>query len=370
MDIAIVAVLVVLGQLEVWNGLGATHRQGPAWAQAGAYAIGPLFLLWRRARPVEAFVGLTAVAVVEFALAGSPEGMGVQLPATVAAYSVARWEQRHPPWWGLALVGVYGVSWVLLDPLSTTWGDRAGGLFWVSTVVISWFVGALVRSRVQNAEQRREARAARAEQAVAEERNRIARELHDVIGHSVSVMTVQAAAVRRRLAPEQIAEREALESVEAVGREALTEMRRMVGVLRGASGVPTREPPPTLADADRLADKIRAAGLAVHVSVTGTPRPLAPGLDLTAYRLLQEGLTNALRHADGPSRADVCIAYGPEMLQLAVRDDGRPVVGRHEPGHGLLGLRERVAAYGGELQARPRAGGGFELLVTLPLVLA
>jgi signal transduction histidine kinase len=139
-------------------------------------------------------------------------------------------------------------------------------------------------------------------------------------------------------------------------------------VLRGADGEVNREPPPGLAQLDRLVDKFRAAGLPVTLSVTGTARPLAPGLDLTAYRMVQEGLTNALRHANSPERAEVSIAYGADCLELAVRDDGAPPGAEIEPGNGLLGMRERVAVYGGTLVARPRAQRGFELLATLPLV--
>jgi signal transduction histidine kinase len=370
LDVGIALVVLVLGQVEVWNGAGATHRQGPAWAQALVYAVGAALLVLRRVRPLETLAALTAAYAVEFALVGSPEGFGVALPFWIAAYSVGRWERRRPAWWGLVLISLFGLAWIFFDPLAVTWADRFGAVSWVSTMVVAWLLGALVRSQLQNAEQRRQARAERAGRAVVEERNRIARELHDVLGHSVSVMTVQAAAVRRRLAPEQAAEREALESVEAVGRQALAEMRRMVGVLREADETASRQPPPSLADATRLVEQVRAAGLPVELVVTGSPRPLAPGLDLTAYRLLQEGLTNALRHADSPRRAEVSIEYAPEALRLAVRDDGRPVDAGSEAGHGLLGLRERVAAYGGELTARPRPGGGFELLATLPAVTA
>jgi signal transduction histidine kinase len=183
-------------------------------------------------------------------------------------------------------------------------------------------------------------------------------------------MTVQASAVRRRLTPAQDVEREALETVERVGREALAEMRRMVGVLREAGLDPDREPPPGLAQVPGLVEKVRATGLPVELTVTGDPRPLPGGLDLTAYRLLQEGLTNTLRHAEDPGRAEVSITYGEGSLELAVRDDGGSTPRDAEAGHGLLGLRERVAVYGGDLVARPRDGGGFELLATLPLELA
>jgi signal transduction histidine kinase len=204
---------------------------------------------------------------------------------------------------------------------------------------------------------------------VAEERTRIARELHDVIGHSVSVMTVQASAARRRLHAEQVVERQALETVEATGREALAEMRRMVGVLRRSDIDSGLEPPPGLDQVDRLVEKFRTAGLPVTVSVTGDARQLAPGLELTAYRLVQEGLTNTLRHARNPQRAEVTIAYGADRVELTVRDDGQapaPSASPAEAGSGLLGMRERVALYRGSLTSRARPEGGFELVATLP----
>jgi signal transduction histidine kinase len=176
--------------------------------------------------------------------------------------------------------------------------------------------------------------------------------------------------VRRRLTPDQSAERQALETVETVGREALAEMRRMVGVLRQSGDGTELEPTPGLEQVDHLAEKFRTAGLPVVLSVTGETRDLAPGLDLTAYRLVQEGLTNTLRHARNPGHAEVAIDYGEDRIELAVRDDGDHPVGSTpttEAGNGLLGMRERVAVYGGSLVARVRPEGGFELVATLPL---
>jgi signal transduction histidine kinase len=365
-DAVIAASFSVLGMLEAFAGVGATHRQGPHWVQAALYIVTALLLVLRRVEPMTCLLAILVVSVTEFAIVGSPEGQGIMFPAMVAAYSVARWERRRPAWWGLVLVVVLWLAWVGLDPMDHDLAQRAQGLIWLFPWVIAWLVGALVRSQLANAEQRREARAQRATRAVAEERNRIARELHDVIGHSVSVMTVQASAVRRRLDPKQTVEREALETVEAVGREALVEMRRMVGVLRKAGDHTDREPPPGLDQLARLVEQFRSAGLPVEVSVSGDARPLAPGLDLTAYRLIQEGLTNTLRHGVGVRRTDVSIDYAPQRLCLAIRDDGQPVGQLAEAGNGLLGMKERVGVYGGDLLARPRADGGFELVATLP----
>ncbi|WP_329482877.1 histidine kinase [Kribbella sp. NBC_01484] len=366
-DVTIALVVASLGVLEAFWGMGATHRQGPHWAEALLYVVTGALLVLRRRNPLACLTAILVVSAAEFAVFGSPEGQGVAIPSIVAAYSVARWERRRPAWWGLVLVVLLWVVWAGLDPSNPTLEAKAPALIWLSPWVIAWLVGALVRSQLQNAEQRRLAREQWASRAVAEERNRIARELHDVIGHSVSVMTVQASAVRRRLAPEQSVEREALETVEAVGREALVEMRRMVGMLRQPGDTTDREPPPGLAQIDRLLQKFRSGGLTVGLHVTGVQRPVAPGLDLTAYRLIQEGLTNTLRHAPTSTRVEVSIEYRDEQLEVAVRNDGQAAVTGTQAGHGLLGLKERVAVYGGSLLARPRQQGGFELVATMPL---
>ncbi|TCC54424.1 sensor histidine kinase [Kribbella pittospori] len=373
-DVAVAAVVGLLGQLEAWWGIGATHRQGPLWAQSLLYAVTALLLVVRRVRPLTVLVAVVAVSAAEFALFGSPEGDGVALASLVAIYSVGRYVEARRAVLGLVLGVALWVSWAGFDPLNDDLAERFDAVVWLAPWVIAWLVGALVRMTLLYREQRRVTRAQAASRAVAEERNRIARELHDVIGHSVSVMTVQASAVRRRLTDEQVAEREALETVEAVGREALAEMRRMVGVLRhgeDTSADQEREPVPGLDQLDRLVGKFRSAGLPVELLVTGEARSLAPGLDLTAYRLVQEGLTNTFRHAQNPHRAEVMIDYGLDRLQLAVRDDGqpsRPAQAQHrEAGNGLLGLRERVAIYGGSLVAQTRPEGGFELVAMLPL---
>jgi signal transduction histidine kinase len=177
-------------------------------------------------------------------------------------------------------------------------------------------------------------------------------------------MTVQASAVRRLMRPDQAKERAALETVEAAGREALSEMRRMVSVLRSGEDAPNLAPPPTLDQLDRLADDFRRAGLEVVLEPEGSGDPLPPGLDLTAYRLVQEALTNTLRHA-GATRVVVGVDHGDDALVISVRDNGTGPNGA-PPGTGLLGMRERVAVYGGTLTAGAADGGGFELRVELP----
>jgi signal transduction histidine kinase len=209
------------------------------------------------------------------------------------------------------------------------------------------------------------ARTAAAERAVAEERARIARELHDVIAHSVSVMTVQAGAVRRLLQPEQERERLALEAIESTGREALTEMRRLVGLLRRQGAIPEFSPQPSMRAVDVLVGTIREAGLLVDLAVEGEPTELAPGVDLAAYRVVQEALTNALKYA-GPARAWVTVRWREADLELEIANDGSSEVGGDGRGHGLVGLRERVALVGGSIDSGPRSGGGFVVTARLP----
>jgi signal transduction histidine kinase len=238
---------------------------------------------------------------------------------------------------------------------------------------IIWTIAFALGRKFQEADEARE-RAARAERereeralaAVSEERARIARELHDVVGHSVSVMTVQASAVRRLLRPEQERERESLLIVEQTGREALAEMRRMVGVLRRPEEAPALAPQPSLEHLDKLVEQAREAGLPVELRIEGDPLPLPAGLDLTAYRLVQEGLTNALKHARA-ERAQVLVRYSDGDIEVTVSDDGRGAGSGDGGGHGLVGIRERVAVYGGELEAGPRPEGGYRLRARLPL---
>ena len=365
-DVLLAGAVLAASQAEAWTGTFATHRQGPHWAQAAAYAVAALALLLRRVAPLRCALLVCGALVIDFVAFGSPEGFGVAMIPLVAAYSVANGEERRPALWGLASVVAMGVVWVALDPETVTRTQTVQASVWMSPWVIAWLLGAYLRTRrlyVEGLVREREDRAA---VAVAEERGRIARELHDVIGHSVSVMTVQASAVRRLMRPDQVKERIALEAVEATGREALAEMRRMVSVLRSQDGRPDLAPPPTLGQVERLVEDFRRAGLAVTLESEGDPVALPPGLDLTAYRLIQEGLTNTLRHA-GATRASVRVCYRPDSLLLCVRDDGRGPLATSLDGTGLLGMRERVGVYGGELAAGAADGGGYELRAELPL---
>jgi signal transduction histidine kinase len=252
---------------------------------------------------------------------------------------------------------------------------RSGvGNFVVASIIfaIVWTIAFGVGRKSLEADEAKE-RAARAERereeraraAVAEERARIARELHDVVGHSVSVMTVQASGVRRLLRPDQEREREALLVVERTGREALAEMRRMVGVLRRPEEAPALAPQPSLEHVNRLVEQARDSGLPVELRIDGDAIQLPAGVDLTAYRLVQEGLTNTLKHAQA-TRAEVLVSYGEDHIEVTVTDDGTGVGNGDGGGHGLVGMRERVSVYGGELDAGPQHDGGYRLRAKLP----
>jgi signal transduction histidine kinase len=249
-----------------------------------------------------------------------------------------------------------------------------GSVPWIAGFfTAAWLAGFFLGSRTrQNAELRERAerleleREIQARTAVAEERARIARELHDIVGHSVSVMTVQASAVRRLLREDQEREREALQTVEDTGRAALAEMRRLVGVLRRPEEAPALVPQPSLEYVDKLVAQTREAGLDTKLTLEGNPTELPQGIDLTAYRFVQEGLTNAIKHANA-KHAEVVVRYANGTVELVVRDDGSGDGNGGGSGHGLVGIRERVAVYGGELSAGPRPEGGYELRARLPV---
>ena len=344
----------------------------PMWFAVPAVAVVVLTLLFRRRFPFAAPASLWLIA----AALSFVDGRLVVFPVTVyvagmvATFLLGNLPDGRQACLGLAVVLV-AITIIVVNNPDHAAGDYAvPGLF---TVV--WLAGLALRARATHAEAA-EQRAAWLEQtreqdarrAIAEERARIARELHDVVAHSVSVMTVQSSAVRRLLTPEQEKERHALLTVEQTGREALAEMRRLVGVLRTDDReAPSRAPQPGLADVQALVAHAHETGLRVDLRIEGEPVRLPAGIDLTAYRLVQEGLTNTIKHASA-EHAEVRVRYGSGHLEVEVVDDGRGVNGRGDGGgHGLLGMRERVSIYGGDLDVGPRTEGGFRLLARLPV---
>ena len=247
-----------------------------------------------------------------------------------------------------------------------------------ATYAVAWGLGTYARSRREytNVVEERASLMERehemlAREAVADERARIARELHDIVGHALNLIVIQSGGAQRVFESKPQLARDSLASIESTGRHALTDMERMLGMLRGTE-TPGEElsPQPGLDDVVRLATRVSDAGLPVHVSVEGTPVALPPSVNLTAYRIIQEALTNALKHA-GPAHASVTIRYAPDNLHLTITDDGRgdagQAAGDDGGGRGLIGMKERVAVFGGELSVGPRPEGGFRVHASLPL---
>jgi signal transduction histidine kinase len=344
--------------------------EGPLWFDLLAVLATVLPLFARRRFPFAAPVAVgVAVGLSSFVDKTFVYELVPAVAGTAAVFLVGMVRERSQAVAGLAAgIGVVAVA-AHNDPT----GGPANFIFFSIVFSIVWTIGFAIGRQFQAADEAKEraaqaerAREERARAAVADERARIARELHDVVGHSVSVMTVQASAVRRLLRPHQERQREALLVVEQTGREALAEMRRMVGVLRRPEEAPALAPQPSLEHLDKLIEHAREAGLPVELSIEGTPEQLPAGIDLTAYRLVQEGLTNALKHAQA-RHADVLVRYGDGHVEVTVSDDGHGVGSGDGGGHGLVGMRERVSVYGGKLEAGPREGGGFQLRARLPL---
>jgi signal transduction histidine kinase len=321
---------------------------------------------------------------------GAVLGIGVASGLAVAALGVS------PIVLGIAIlvavysVAAYGTRWVSLAGLAAAELGSAAvqltpGRFQAPTVVsnalvigAAWLLGHFVgvrrayTARLEQAAELARTRAELARRAVVEERLRLARELHDVVAHSISVIAVQSG-VGAHVAdtqPEEAAK--ALAAIEVTSRAALTELRRLLGVLRQDSE-PQGDlaPVPGLAELDGLLVEVAKAGLAVKLRVEGTPSQLPAGVDLSAYRIVQEALTNVVKHA-GPARAQVLVCYGDQDVAVEVTDDGRGVTaptgdGRAGVGHGLIGMRERVQVFGGDLEVGPRPGGGFRVAARLPL---
>jgi signal transduction histidine kinase len=352
---------------------GLDHPSGPVhWFEVVAIGAAVLTLLGRRRFPFAAPAALWLVSSALSFLDGQliVNQAGIFVAGMGAAVLLGNQRAARNAYLGLAIV-LGGAALVVVNETGPA-GDEL-----VSIPVlfgIGWLAGFSLRERTQRTEAA-EDRALRAERereaaarlAVAEERGRIARELHDVVAHAVSVMCLQVGAVRHRMPAAMAEDRDTLRHVEDAGRTALAEMRRLLDSMREEGDPAELAPHPGLADLDRLAGDIGAAGLPVRVQVRGEPVSLPPGLDLSAYRIVQEGLTNSLRHS-GAAGAAVTVEYTGDELRLEVRDDGtgpRTHVDGH--GHGLVGIRERVKVFGGEMSAGPAPGGGFLVLARLPL---
>jgi signal transduction histidine kinase len=375
-DWALALGLAVLFQIEVWT-IDPPHPPGDVGsdvfssterAVAGAAGLVlALSLAWRRRAPLIVLaVAIAASVVANFAVvldaATTPA-----VALVVAVYSVGAHAERVREWIGLAGVAAL-IAANAAEQLSL------GDLLLIAMILGgAWLAGRAMRHRRErertlerltvDLEREREEKA---RAAVAEERVRIARELHDVVAHAISVIVLQARGGRRSLATDPAEARVALNTIEEMGTQALAEMRRLLGMLRRDDEEIALAPQPSLRYLDTLAAQIREAGLPVDFSVEGEPIELPPGVDLSAYRIVQEALTNALKHA-GPATARVVVRYGKDDLELEIADTGPGAAASDGEGHGLVGMRERVSLYGGRLETGPRDGGGFAVRARLPL---
>jgi signal transduction histidine kinase len=368
LDFGLPLVLAVAGLIELMT---SSDIDAP-WPIQIVFALGTTVpLLWRRRAPLAVLVvvfGSIAVADMTYDIANNASSPFAGL--LVATYASGAYTSRRDGWIAAGLIGA-----AVLAMAVTNGEDVLGDVVFVGGIMYAvWGAATIVRSRqeiagalaVRTLELEHE-REENAKLAVAEERARIARELHDVVAHNLSIMVLQAGAERRAIGDERPQTTEALATIEDTGRTAMAEMRRLLGMLRRTDDELALAPQPSLRYLDDLVSQVRDAGLPVDLRVEGAPRAVAPGVDLSAYRIIQEALTNALKHA-GPARARVTVRYGDNELDIEIADDG---AGAAAPvpagGHGLVGMRERVALFGGDLAAGRRLSGGYVVRAKLPL---
>lgn len=368
LDWLIAVALAVALQLQ----LALRDEGGVAFVDVAGGLLLTLPLAARRRAPlaVAAVFGATAILNAAFdggLFEGEPPPLASLLAGAIAFYSAGAYlEDRR----ALAGVGI-GVVSVWSGVLLSGEIDVQSFLFSAGLVIVApWLAGRTSRSRALRVAALEREQRQRELNAVAEERTRIARELHDVIAHNVGLMVVQAQGARRVLDRDPERAREALETVERTGRTALGEMRRSLGALRKPDSDVPLAPQPGVEGLGALLEQARRSGLEVELVTEGDPAPLPPGVDLSVYRIVQEALTNTLKHA-GPVHARVEVRYGGDVLELEISDDGAPgqpsQAGGSDGGHGLVGMRERVALHGGQLHADRRLEGGFVVRASLPL---
>jgi signal transduction histidine kinase len=368
---ALIVVLALTGALGTVTRPDDDRPTDPLLVGLEAAAVGVMILglLLRRRAPFVVPAGTWLISAgLSFLDGRLIVGQGaVSIAGMIAAVLLGNLGEARKARAGLIIIVACATTVIYNDPTHSV-----GSLFFVPVLfAVGWLVGFALHERAEQTEAA-EQRAARAEReresaaklAVAEERARIARELHDVVAHAVSVMVLQVGAVRHRM-PEGAADREALHNVEHAGRTALAEMRRLLGAMRRDDDELELSPQPGLEMLPALIEDVRATGLDVRLQIDGEPRVLSRGLDLSAYRILQEGLTNVLKHAHARV-ACVRVHYGLTRLELEVGDDGQGPTRSDGFGHGLVGIGERVKIYGGELTAG-RTDAGFALSVWLPL---
>jgi YD repeat-containing protein len=370
-------ILIVLGAVEAAVEVAARHDalhhpRTSSWFAAPAIALVILPLLARRrlpfATPTAVWLMAAAVSFVDGRLIVFP--VSAFLAGMAASFLLGSLRDELQGRLGLAVV-LSGSAIVVYNNPSHALGELILIPFLFGIV---WVVGFVLRERAVRTEaaERRAVLAERerdaaARVAVAEERARIARELHDIVAHAVSVMVLQVGAVRHKLPEAQQAQRSALQDVEHAGRTALTDMRQLLDAMREYGEVVDLAPQPGLDALEALLEEVGRAGLPVQLRISGDRTRLPRGIEISAYRIVQEGLTNALKHAHA-SKAEVSLEYNAADLRIEVRDNGRGAVASDGRGHGLVGIRERVKLYGGDMTAGTASGGGFLLSTRLPLM--
>jgi len=365
-DLALALALAAFGVGELW----AVHV-GPKPIAAPATALAGIALYWRRPRPLAATAALFALLAGESLLGvSSNKPDSPLLMALVCLYSAGAYLPLRAAAGALALA----VAGIAVSTAGQSTNGHSDFVFTLVVVSAGWLVGRGLHGRVRQTAQLA-ARTERLEQereaerlaAIVEERRRIARDLHDVIAHSVSVMVVQAGAAEDAFERDPAAVLEPMRAVQETGRAALVEISRLLGLLREDGAELGLAPQPRLADLASLVESARASGVPVDLRIEGTARPLPLGVDLSAYRIAQEALTNALKHAAG-APVSLVVRYGDGGVEVAVENDRAGEESSHRGGHGLVGMRERVAVFGGTLEAGPRPGGGFRVVAHLPAV--
>jgi signal transduction histidine kinase len=356
-DVALAGVVAVASQLEVWLNAGIHPRTEAALLELAL----ALALIWRRRAPLATTVFVCIAGTAE-AIAGVPldQPLVPLLTFVIAIYSLVIYATRERALLGTAIL-------LVSLAIQTTSQHRGVGNFIFPLVFVggAWAAGRTIHARTTRAEDLERDQNAHARTAVEEERRRIARELHDVISHSLGVLVLQAGAAEQVLAndPEQV--RGILRSIRATGQEALAEVGTMLALVRGEAEA-LREPQPSLADLDGLVARMRESGLRVDLGIDGQRCELPAALELSAYRIVQEGLTNVLKHA-GPAQAHVHLRYAEHDLELEVSDNGAGATNGGGSRRGLAGIGERVEVFGGRFEAGPRPEGGWALRAALPL---
>jgi signal transduction histidine kinase len=365
-DAVFALVLFALGQAETWSSFGTGLGHGSDVVTASLGALMTLPLAFRRRAPLAVAVLVTIPSPIVGAFTSLHLlFFGGFLPLLAVAYTLAA-HARAPRSLALLVLPLAALVAVELEvPEFRTLGEVVFDWLWLGATIA---IGLVVRAGSMHAE-RSESRAVRLESerdaVLREERARIARELHDVIAHSVSVIVVQAGAAEPLVVEDPEQARLALQSIRSTASDALGEMRRLLGILRAAGDELSLTPQPSVAELEPLLAQARAGGLDVELRVEGTPRLLAPGIDLAAYRIVQEALTNTRKHARATC-ATVALRYAPSMLEIHVRDDGTASPAATDAGHGLVGMRERVGLYNGALEVGGCDGGGFLVRAVLP----